>query len=496
VVLALEVAVACASGAAVLALAVLTSLRIRYPFALEWMEGAVLDHIRMTAAGRELYREPSLEFTPFIYPPLYYYVCALLSKAVGLGFFLPRLVSTVSIACVLLWLWRWVRDETGDSLAAIASTGLFAATYPVTGYWFDLARVDSLGLGWMVGAYALGRRGQGVWRFAAMGALMGLAVLTKQSLAPVALPGLVFAFARGRWCGAGACGALALVAGGALWRMQAVTGGWFGYYVLGLPAQHDVAWDALGAAMAATLWAPFGCVLLWAALALASPAIGSKGRDRWLLHAGLVLCSVVASIVSVVHRDGFVNVMIPAYFFLALVAGHGIAWARRRDASGAPVLGARYRAFAAATLLLNLGLLGREYRACVPTREDVRAGSAMLARLRAVQGKVLMPGDGYYLAMAGHPEMGAHAMAIADVFKGRDEALKARLRQSIALAIRARSFSAIVTSEGTELMPPEVTWEIGQAYVPWAPVFGPGQEERCWPQSGFRTRPQRLWVPK
>src|SRR5690606_7908479 len=60
--------------------------RIGYPFDLEWMESGVIDHVRVVLSGEPLYREPSLEFTPYIYTPGYYYASALVSSVAGVGY--------------------------------------------------------------------------------------------------------------------------------------------------------------------------------------------------------------------------------------------------------------------------------------------------------------------------------------------------------------------------------------------------------------------------
>ena len=44
--------------------AVLAALRVRYPFDLEWLEGAMVDHVRTILEGRPLYPEPSLDVHP------------------------------------------------------------------------------------------------------------------------------------------------------------------------------------------------------------------------------------------------------------------------------------------------------------------------------------------------------------------------------------------------------------------------------------------------
>ena len=50
--------------------------RIFYPFDLEWMEGGMLLHGLRVMEGKNLYVEPTSEFIPFIYPPLYSWLLA------------------------------------------------------------------------------------------------------------------------------------------------------------------------------------------------------------------------------------------------------------------------------------------------------------------------------------------------------------------------------------------------------------------------------------
>ena len=79
---------------------VVALLRIGYPFELEWMEGAVADHVLRILSGQPLYVRPSLDFVPFVYPPLYFYVSAGFAKLLGFSLLPLRLVSLLSsLAC-------------------------------------------------------------------------------------------------------------------------------------------------------------------------------------------------------------------------------------------------------------------------------------------------------------------------------------------------------------------------------------------------------------
>src|SRR3954468_2442058 len=70
--------------------------RLPYPFDLEWMEGACVDHVARLMSGQKIYVQPSLTFIPFFYPPFYYSVAAAVSGVIGLGLLPLRLVSWLS----------------------------------------------------------------------------------------------------------------------------------------------------------------------------------------------------------------------------------------------------------------------------------------------------------------------------------------------------------------------------------------------------------------
>jgi hypothetical protein len=53
---------------------IIALLRLQYPYELEWMEGGMVDHALRVLSGQKLYVRPSLEFVPFIYPPLFTYL--------------------------------------------------------------------------------------------------------------------------------------------------------------------------------------------------------------------------------------------------------------------------------------------------------------------------------------------------------------------------------------------------------------------------------------
>jgi hypothetical protein len=118
--------------------------RIRFPFELSWIEGGMVDQVQRITSGKPVYVAPSINFVPFLYTPLYFYISALVSSLFGGGLFPLRMVSFTASLASLAAILMIVRDETKNWWAALLSVSLFTATYRLSGSWLDVARVDSL----------------------------------------------------------------------------------------------------------------------------------------------------------------------------------------------------------------------------------------------------------------------------------------------------------------------------------------------------------------
>jgi predicted membrane-bound mannosyltransferase len=116
---------------------------INYPYHLEWMEGQTVEVVQRILDGKPLYTEPALEYTAFIYPPVYYYVAAAFSKILGADFFAPRLVSFLSAIGIGGIIYAWLYKDTSSKKMALIGVGLFYATYIESSRWLDVGRIDS-----------------------------------------------------------------------------------------------------------------------------------------------------------------------------------------------------------------------------------------------------------------------------------------------------------------------------------------------------------------
>jgi dolichyl-phosphate-mannose-protein mannosyltransferase len=472
-----------ALGGAVAAIAVYVAIalvRVRYPFELEWMEGSIVDHVRRIAAGDRIYVRPSLEFVPFLYPPLYYYVSAAVAAITGVSLFPLRLVSLGSSLAAFGAIFALVRRETGSRAVGLLSAGLFAATFRATGAWFDTARVDSLFLALLLGSIYLVRFGESGRACIAAGVLAALSALTKQTALVIAPALVVYLLLVSRrraiWFASGLAvtfGVLSLV-------LEAANRGWYFFYVFRLPSRiqnvENVTirfWtvDILGSmAVAAALAAGYAIV-----------ALGRLSDRRNWFYPLVGATLLVASWTTRAHLGAFDNVLMPAYAGLSIIAGVAL-----HDVMQA--LADRRAVYAYVAYIAQLGVLTYNPQAQLPTQVDRDLGQQLVARLADAKGEVFVPRHSWLTTMAGKRSL-AHSQAIVDVINGADDETRGRLEFEIRSAIRAHRFQMVVADRLEFWFGPWLQAE----YRFVGPAF---PEDGFWPLTGMATRPESIYVPR
>ena len=169
--------------------------RWQYPFDIEWMEGGMLVHAWRLREGLGLYVEPSAEFVPYIYPPLYPWVLSLLGEP---DYSTARIVSLTATLLAAAAAAMAVRREGGSWGWGLGAAGLFISCYEDSGTFYDLVRNDALAL--CLGAWSLVLcRSGGRRSVVAGGLLLFLAFTAKHNLAALGLPILIWLGKHRSW---------------------------------------------------------------------------------------------------------------------------------------------------------------------------------------------------------------------------------------------------------------------------------------------------------
>jgi hypothetical protein len=527
-----RVAVAAAVGGALLhfgLLAWVVGQRIDYPYELEWIEGSSAATAQRVLDGLPIYVPPSLEFTPYLYTPLYFWLSAACAHWTGMSLLPLRLVSSLAALGCLVLVGLLVRREARSRLCGLLAAGLYAACFKLSGYWYDVGRVDSLFLFWLVaGVYAL-RAARGPWSLSGAAALLVLAFLTKQSAlffaAPLALWSWLAHRGVARWVFPAAFGLLVGVATAVL---SAQSDGWFYYYVFDMPRGHpwsDEHWIgfwsrdllrelpiAIGVAGFWLLHRGLGAASAGGAPAGGAPAGAVARRDGAggggfyaMVAVGLVGCAWLSRL----HAGSAPNVLMPAYLAVALGFGLGLRAALGgREAHGGvhgsphgAASGSPRPAPASALVLVlagvQLALLLYDPRPQVPTAADRAAGDRYIAALAAVEGDVFVSHPAFLTTLAGKKSYSDGA-ATGDIFRSGDRERADQLREQIVATIRAKRFAGIVVSKpwlGQFVNSSEYVAELERHYEDRGPLLP--DDGSFFPVTGLRTaRPDRLYVRK
>ena len=463
-------------------------MRLRYPFDLEWMEGGSVDHVVRVLNRQTLYVPPQIAFIPFEYPPLYFYVSALVAQVVGVGHFPLRLVSFASSLVCFACIYQIVKRETNRGFPAILAAGLFAGTFRLSGAWLDLARVDSLFLALFLVAILILRRTTSVrWRLAA-GILLSLSFLTKQTALAMALPVVLYESYRRPRAGLWLAGSLMAIVGISTLMFHLATSGWYTIYVWEFPFKHVWAQEVWVSFWTQDIYAKLPIAFTCAALLVAWPLVRLRKED--LFWPALFVGMIGAAYRSRLQTGGYDNVLLPAYAITAIlfslfVAGLLERIERRTGTLGAVAAGALY-----AACLVQLALLGYNPAAQVPRAADRAAGDHLMKVLAAVPGDVLLPYHGYLTTAVGKPSH-AHFMQVHDILKFGDER-SVKLRQQFRVAIRQAAFDAIVLDDRAGyyfIADVEAAYDLQSRVFSEPGVFLP-------PTGGIVSRPEYVYVPK
>jgi hypothetical protein len=470
--------------------------RINYPFELEWLEGGMVDHVRWNLNGHKLYLAPSLDFISYLYNPLYVYVSVLFTLILGEGFFPLRLISLLSSIGSIILIYKIVRRETGDFFSALLAAGLFAATFKVSGYWWDIGRNDSLFFFLLLCAVYLLRFRNSITSNIIAAVFVVLSFLTKQTTLLIFIPLLLYVLLYKHRYSRYFLGTSILGIGLMILVLNVIHDGWYIYYCFELQLTQQILKKRFITFWAKDLFSTVGIAFLISTIFLAYQFIHSK-KDVFAFYFLLVTGLVGGSWASRIHPGNYENVLIPAFAVVSLIFGlaifQGIKKLRTRKRRSHYLEVCLYL-----LCLMQFGRLAYNPVQQIPTKEDRKAGEHLVQTIGEIEGEVFIPCHGYLATKSGKDSY-AHLMAIQDVVAGRDETTKSLLLRELEQAIRTKKFNAIILDadlskcqrdKNLGILFTDVfkNYEIKKAIFTDRRVF--------WPVSGMQTRPENIYVSK
>jgi hypothetical protein len=414
--------------------------RFSFPGELEWMTGAIVDHVERVRSGEGVYVAPSADWIPFIYTPGYYWVSAFVAKAIPVVA-ACRLVSILSSLMAAVCTYFLAKNAGASRYFAALSPLLFIACFGYVCAWYDVERADDLLVAMLAIAAVVLQRSKSLAGAAVSGAIVGLAFFVKQpaSTFAVVVPLVLFAGKFQKRALAFVAGVVACVVPMFAW-LHVSTKGWFTFYCLELPSAHG---------MAAKYITMFFVVDTSKALLLTIATLGAFAwlasivRDRiakrdvaivepTLVLVAFVVAGFIASATSRLHVGGWANVLV---FWTTFAVPAVSVLATRLESTGSRTVACA--TFAA--IALQAGAFVPDPNESVPDRDALDATHTLNGRIAALEkdGDVLLLGRGH-VTRKRHP----HLNALVDVMRA-NHPLPADLKDGIT----NRRFAAIIIND-------------------------------------------------
>jgi hypothetical protein len=499
----LEVITLVAAAYFIAAFVYISFSRVAFPFEIEWMEGGMVDHGARIMQVEGLYVEPSVDFIPYLYPPLYSIVLALGYWIFGICLWWGRLVSIIAtlVACAVAF--RWVQVETGRWRFAALSVGLFLASFSACGAWFDINRVDMLLLALLAGGMYLLRGELTQRRVIGSAILLAAAFFTKQFAVIFLVAGAMVALLKSRRQGIVFCAVGFGIAAVFTALITAISGGWYWYYCFTVPSQHGMDWSRVE-----KLWRgdiihrfPFqiaGC-LAGAVAWIFTAERFRLGRFPVIIVAAL--CGVAASFLGRIHFGGYDNTLIPMAFFTAvflMVAAGKLTGAERGTMRACAVA-----AVVCAVALFQFYIHDYAIMEQVPTKEDYAAGQRFVEKVRKSEGDVFIPFHSYYWLVTGK-KMRFHVIALHDIITLREIDENGNARMVMKHEEIPKDITAAFEDEIFDAVIPDVNPDDRRGYYfgTIAPLltkyYRPARTFPALPSpvTGMGTVTGRLWLPR
>lgn len=451
-------------GSAVLFLLVcivIAGKRLNYPFELEWVEGNLVHQVERILSGKQIYVEPSIDFTAQLYAPLYFYISAMVAKVLGIGFLPMRLVSFLSSLGCFALIFQFVRRETKSIFYGVLSAGLFAATFRINGGYFDIGKVDMLFMLLTLASIYFLRFRQDFRSVVFAAVLISLAFLTKQTAFVIAIALSIYCFfAYDRWRRYLFFLTFLLLAGISTAILNWVSEGWYYYYLFELPTQHPIA-----KRMVLGFWRDDVIAALPIAMGISLAYLGyqfTNNKKGDFIFFGLLFTSMIgASWLSRMHSGGWLNVLLPAYSVIAIFFGLGLHWLLSERLNGSPNSGLdasgkndripakrKYIKLAVLTLCISQFLfLSYKPGAYLPTHADEVAANSYVSLLRELDGDIFMAEPAFFPTLAGKKTF-SDGSAMPDILRSSSEEQKKNLEADFKKAICEGRFDVIIAGKG------------------------------------------------
>lgn len=476
--------------------------RIGLPFDLEWGEGAGFNQIYHIMSGGRLYGPPSIDFTPLVYTPLYYWLSATISRIMPSAVLGARLLSVLASVGSVILIALLVRKETGNSFAGWLAGTIYLACFSLSDGFYDLVRVDSLYAFLLIASFLTLLISNKTIGMIAGGLLITLGFFTKQSALIVFLPYIIYLLCR-NWKKAWPL--LPTIVLGIIlpiYLINARSDGWFTYYIFKLPQEHGYSLVSAVNFWIGDLLGPVGIAFCFGILYFYTKLSENSNQgkistrtDQQHRHLDYLLFAVGAiggAWITRASNGGGANNVMSAYAVVALLFGFGFSALENQIKNGSSRRNAYQILFYSLVVIQQIGLIYNPFN-FIPSGLDIDLNQQLVEEIEEATGPIWIPYRSH-LPLLGGKDFSIHAVNLFELtgyFKGDILPEGTDLVDQIQEEICRQTYGMIVLDQPI----PWIEEQLTRAYVLNDSLFDTGTGRRS-PQLSWQGGFDAIYIPQ
>lgn len=436
------------ASASVLSFIIVAIIRINYPYELEWIEEGILAHVMRVIQGQPIYVHPTLEYVPFIYPPLFYYLSAFLANIIGAGYAPLRIISFLSSLGIAAIVFLFVKRETKDLLSSFIASSFFISCYSAVLFWYDIGRVDVLTLFLFFSFLYLIRFYSSYIIYMVAGILITLSFLSKQEGLPLSIPIIIYLYFIDWRKAIVLTVSLILSLMFAVILLDYINNSIFSYYTISLPLK--ILKNSIQPTRLISIWTkdlikpiPILISLYIYFLLFAKKYLTDK---RYTFYIVISICIILGCLPYRTIRYGNSNALMPAFIILAIVSGIAFFLIKTQLETSSLDIKNKLKIMFYFVVIIHFILLIYTPVEVLPTETQRANEEKLIAEISKIKGEVFIPSHSYLATFAGKRES-AHISGLDDLLSSDDSMYRNYLFNDLMNALKEQRYGAIVTDQ-------------------------------------------------
>jgi len=460
------------------------SLRLFYPFEINWLEGEIFINTLRVFEGKDIYQNPASGFITEIYPPVFYWTGSVFFLIFGKNIWALRLISLCSFTLLIFLIQRISTQEKKGTTASLTAITIFVALYQANGTWYDVARVDMLFLCIAVtGLYFISFTKSYLKLFLGTSILI-LSFFTKQVGIFFISIACLYIFLSDRKKGILFTVTSFSILTLSVYLYNWFTDGWFLVYIFDNPRHITISESFISDITSDIL--PFLPILLFVILDIFRRIFRKREQpDIWDLA---FLISIFSFLFIRCRTGSHLNDHIPLTYFTAVIFSFKIF---NKDSY---ILKRKFniKTISIVILLIQMCILLYNPLKYIPNQNSEYFGKNFIKRIRDIEGEVFMPYHQFYAYLAGkktYLSAGAHwAYRIGNYYYPEEVINKLRSKKFSIVIIDDLEFKEYILGK-------DISKEINNNYYLKECVYYHNSAEFNI-VAGNKTRPLYIYYPK